>query len=108
MSEKLFTLALTAIGSLTLAGSAIAQQPQAIELDDDAISTRVEDLYLDEISTTPDRVQSNYPELRENVGYRGIVFEPVTIELNDPENLPQEQSSQFNLRVPLTNDSRND
>ncbi|MDC0835369.1 hypothetical protein AY599_16780 [Leptolyngbya valderiana BDU 20041] len=107
MSQPIFVFALTAIGSLTLVGRVAAQQPQAIELDD-TISTRVEDLYLDEISTTPDRGQSTYPELREDVGYRGVIFEPVTIELNNPENLPQDQSSQFNLRVPLTNEGNGD
>ncbi|MBP0000169.1 MAG: hypothetical protein J7641_14425 [Cyanobacteria bacterium SID2] len=106
MTQNVVAIVLMAMGTLTLSTQVVAQQPQPIDLDTSNVSTRVEDLRLDEIAITPDREDgSNYPELSEDVRYQGASFEPVTIELNNPEELPQDQSSQFNLRLPIGRDA---
>lgn len=64
------------------------------------MSTRVEDLRLHEIQTTPEPQEGlQLPQLSDRLNFQGLVFDSVTIQLNDPDRLPQEQSSQFNLRL---------
>lgn len=100
--QTLQSLAVATFGVLVSANASLAQAP-APELDpslDPNVSTRVEDLRLDEIAVRSDaRGEPEFPRLSEAVSYRGSTFEPVTVELNDPERLPQNQSSQFNLHL---------
>lgn len=103
-SQLQTAIALACASVFAVATPSFAQTPSSIELDEsfdaDNISTRVEDLRLDEIAITSDGLgEPEYPRLREEVSYSTTTFEPVTIQLNDPDRLPQEQSSQFNLRL---------
>ncbi|WP_159789662.1 hypothetical protein [Sodalinema gerasimenkoae] len=101
MKSSLFAVTVTVLGLIGMSSHAIAEDVEPLEFDGN-VSTRVEDLRLDEIRTTPDPQEGlQPPELLDTLNFQGLVFDSVTIQLNDPDRLPQEQSSQFNLRMAI-------
>lgn len=106
MKSSFFALTVIVLGLIAAGGAASADEAEPLKFDEN-VSTRVEDLRLDEIRTTPDPQEGlQLPELLETLNYQGLVFDSVTIQINDPERLPQEQTSQFNLRMAIEEPQR--
>ncbi|KPQ31900.1 MAG: hypothetical protein ACLFSH_15520 [Phormidium sp.] len=106
MKSSFFALTVVVLGLIAIASPAKADEAEPLEFDEN-VSTRVEDLRLDEIRTTPDpQEELQLPELLETLNYQGLMFDSVTIQVNDPDRLPQEQASQFNLRMAIEDPQR--
>lgn len=101
MKPSFFAIIVIVLGLIGASPRASADEAKPLELDDN-VSTRVEDLRLEDIRTTPDPQEGlQLPELLETLNYQGLMFDSVTIQLNDPDRLPQDQTSQFNLRMAI-------
>ncbi|MFO8041205.1 MAG: hypothetical protein R6U67_17375 [Sodalinema sp.] len=101
MKPSFFAITILVLGLIGASPQASADEAEPLQLDDN-VSTRVEDLRLEEIRTTPEpQAGLQLPELLETLNYQGLMFDSVTIQLNDPDRLPQEQTSQFNLRMAI-------
>ena len=106
MKSSFFALIVIVLGLITCGGAVRADEAEPLQLDEN-VSTRVEDLRLDEIRTTPDpQEELQLPELLDTLNYQGLMFDSVTIQINDPDRLPQEQTSQFNLRMAIEEPQR--
>lgn len=106
MKSSFFALTVIVLGLIAAGSPASADEAELLEFDEN-VSTRVEDLRLDEIRTTPEPQEGlQLPELLETLNYQGLVFDSVTIQVNDPDRLPQEQTSQFNLRMAIEEPQR--
>jgi hypothetical protein len=106
MKSSLFAITVIILGVIGVSPQASADEAESLELDEN-VSTRVEDLRLDEIRTTPEpQEELQLPELLETLNYQGLMFDSVTIQINDPDRLPQEQASQFNLRMAIEEPQR--
>ncbi|NMG57534.1 hypothetical protein E1H12_03100 [Geitlerinema sp. P-1104] len=101
MKSSLFAITVIVLGVMGLSSPASADEVELLEFDEN-VSTRVEDLRLNEIQTTPEPQEGlQLPPLLDTLNFQGLMFDSVTIQLNDPDRLPQEQSSQFNLRMAI-------